>query len=167
MYTMPEREFFHTSEEYSNRGLEPYLEHVSAYMEGTRTTPVSRTISEHGPQGVTFSFSDNLLQKFLDAPSRMKKPYEVAIKYGFRGYSKGGKNGIFYQRDSDAGLIVETSHLIDRHGQSVSSDLCIQDEGLDALKHVKIVWHKPSGQRVVGVLNNQNNRILFLDFASY
>lgn len=163
---MKSREFYHTNKEYKTQGLEPLLDHISTYLNRRRTVPVSKTSSISGPD-ITFTFSDPLLKRFLKDTHSLKKPYETAIKHGFLGYSKGGRNGIFYQRGNDRRLTNTTDSLAETHKQEVLEDLNISEKGLDALKKVKIVWHNPSGERVVGLYNHDNHRILFLGFASY
>lgn len=162
---MTQKEHFYTAEFFQTADLEPFREHVRQYLNGQRTVPVSRTHS-HNSHDVLFTFSNPLLQRFLEQQDSVKKPYEVALKYGFRGYSAGGKNGIFLLREGDGGLIEAVDRLAVAHENTVREDLDLQN-GLDALRKVKIVWHEPSGKRVVGVYNTINDRLLFLDFAQY
>ena len=166
---MQNREFYHTQERYTENGLEPFLEHAKNYIAGKRSIPVSKTSSINGTKDVTFTFSDKLLEGFVHESSRkpLEKPYETAIKYGFRGHSKGGSNGIFYQRAKDIDMINTTDKLIQASKSEVLQDLDISEEGLDGLKKLKIVWHNPSGQRIVGAYNTLNNRMIFLDFTTY
>lgn len=164
---MKRKEHFYTGGYYASAGLNPFLEHVAQYLNGQRTVPISKTSAEHNGHDLLFTFSDPLMIGFLERPDSMKKPYEVALKYGFRGYSVGRRNGIFYVRKSDEGLVRAMPKLVEAHSEAIQEDLDIAKEGLDALKNVKIVWHNPSGERVVGVYNPRRHRILFLDFVSY
>lgn len=163
---MTQKEHFYTAEYYESAGSYPFREHVRQYLDGQRTVPVSRTQSHNSPD-VFFMFSNPLLEQFLNQPNSIKKSYEVALKYGFRGYSVGGKNGIFLLRRNDYGLIKATDHLTLAHEDTIREDLDLENDGLDALRKVKIVCHQPSGKRVVGLYNRGNNRMLFLDFAQY
>lgn len=160
------KEYFYTTDNYLGAGMEPFLEHAEQYLRGERTIPVSKTRNIHF-NDIFFTFSNNLMQKFVDEPKTMSKPYEVALKYGFRGYSKGGKNGIFYIGNKSNGLVQAMPDLISEHGDVIDQELDLGNKGLDSLKNVKIVWHRPSGERIVGVYNQKNHRILFLDFARY
>ena len=164
---MKKKEHLYTRESYNNAGLQPFLEHTVQYLHGQRTIPVSKTSAEHNEHNVLFTFSDPLMTKFLERPDSLKKPYEVALKYGFGGYSAGGRNGIFYVRKNDDGLLKSMPALVKTHAKAIQDDLDIAKDGLDALKNVKIVYHHPSGERVVGVYNERRHRILFLDFARY
>jgi hypothetical protein len=163
---MAQKEHFYTAEFFQLAGLDPFRDHVGQYLNGQRTVPVSRTQSQNS-HDVFFTFSNPLLQRFFEQADSIKKPYEVALKYGFRGYSAGGKNGIFLLRGGDSGLIEAVDRLAVAHEDTVREDLDLQENGLDALRKVKIVWHEPSGERVVGVYNTKNDRMLFLDFAKY
>ncbi|MEK6938447.1 MAG: hypothetical protein AABX04_05360 [Nanoarchaeota archaeon] len=164
---MRAEEYFHTGEQYLSGGISPVVEHAKAYFKGNRTLPVSKTKLETGLEGLIFTFSDVLLRKMVSDTASLEKPYEVAIKYGFRGYSLGGKNGVFYQRNEDVGLLRATEKLIRVCQPQIVTDLQINASQLADLKKVKIVWHNPCGERIVGVYNTTNSRILFLDFACY
>jgi len=163
---MQRREAYHTANEYAARGLDPFLEHTRAYLEGNRTIPVAKATSIDSPKGVRFTFSDELLHRFANRPKEMQKPYEAAVKFGFRGHSRGGRNGIFYQGKSRK-MTRKTEKLITAHSENLTQDLDIAKEGLDGLRRVKIVWHNPSGGRIVGAYNTQNHRMMFLGFAYY
>lgn len=164
---MKREEHYYTLEYYVSAGLDPFLDHVSQYLQKKLTVPVSKTRMEYSPKDIFFTFSDSLLIKFINKTDIMEKPYEVALKYGFRGHSIGGKNGIFYLRKSDNGLIKAMKGLVIANKKVIIEDLDINENGLDALKDVKIVWHNPKGERIVGSYNTKNGRIIFLDFASY
>lgn len=165
---MNQKEYCYTAEFYKSAGIGPFREHVKQYLDGQRTVPISKTQS-HNSSDVLFTFSNPLLQRFLGQPNSIKKAYEVALKYGFGGYSAGRKNGIFFLRvsGSDGGLIEAVNRLTVAHEDTIREDLNLQENGLDDLRKVKIVWHEPSGKRVVGVYNTGNYRMLFLDFAQY
>lgn len=160
------KEHYHTLEEYRKKGLEPFVEHALDYLRGKRTLPISKTISFASKQ-VLFTFSSSLLLYFDSDVQSIKKPYDVAIKYGYRGNSNGGINGIFNQRKEDTRLKRRTESLALEHEDEISENLCLGKEGLDSLRKVKIVWHKPNGERIVGLYNNENNIIIFLGFAKY
>ena len=164
---MLQKEYFYTKEFYESAGIDPFLEHVNQYLTGERTIPVSKTTSEQNCHDLLFTFSNELMQTLSQNTPILKKPYEVALKYGFRGYSKGGKNGIFYLRKEDKGLSKPIPSLVETNAEIIQEDLDISKHGLDALKNVKIVWHNPSGERLVGVYNQTNHRIIFLGFAHY
>ncbi len=161
------KERYHTTEEFDRHCLKLIQKHILDYFQGNRTIPVSRTsINLPGVKGeLLFTFSDILLRLFSEQPSRIVKPYEAALKYGFRGNSSGGINGIFNQRKEDLKMSRKTDRLIESLSDIVEEDL--QTSDFEELKKVKIVYHNPSGERVVGVYNSELSRIFFLGFANY
>ena len=162
---MLEREFYYTLQRYQEAGIQPFLDHTREYIAGERTIPACK-VSSFAGEDITFTFSNRLLRDFLEDSKRMEKPYEVALKYGFRGYSSGEKNGIFYQH-KDSRMRKNIERLMRRDVQQITKDIDISEEGLDALCRVKIVWHGPSGTRIVGVYAPEKARMFFMDFASY
>jgi hypothetical protein len=165
-----QKEFFHTKEQYEQHGLDIFLEHVKGYLDGKRTVPVSQIVNKSGQCAmptILFTFSDALLRMFIEDLNAVKKPYEVAIKYGLRGYSKGGVNGILYQCEEDTEMLQATDALVRQNKKKVLEDLLIKEEKLDDLRKVKIVHHRPDGKRVVGVYNTEVGRMIFLGFAQY
>ena len=165
-----ERMHFHTFERYEREGVDPFLAAARHYLLGEQTIPVSKPNKLDGFPEVTCTFANALLQQFVDDSACLRKPYDVTMRYGFRGYSTGRKNGIFYLRDGhDHGLFTATEALLtdERNQQQVCEDLDISKEGLDALRKVKIVWHEPSGTRVVGVYNTSNDKMIFLGLGQY
>ncbi|MGE0792699.1 MAG: hypothetical protein AB7V77_00800 [Candidatus Woesearchaeota archaeon] len=164
---MGRAEYYYTGQHFRTITNPFLLEHIKEYLYGDRTVPVFKTKSEHCDKDIFFTFSNELLENFIKNPMAIKKPYEAAVKYGFRGYSTGEKNGIFLLRKQDSGLITAVEKLIPKHEINLRDDLDIMQGSLDELKKVKIVWHEPSGKRIVGAYNSKNNRIYFLDFAKY
>jgi hypothetical protein len=152
--------------EFGATGTRPYVDHIAGFFRGERTVPVSRTETEWGAD-IFFTFSAKLFLLFLCDLDRIKKPYECALKYGFRGFSKGGKNGIFYLRRQDKNLLRAVEKLKESLWDEIGPDLQSGAWERDELRPVKIVWHSPAGERIVGLMNETNNRIMFLDFARY
>jgi len=164
--SMTQKEHFYTSNQFSSAGIEPFIGHAKQYLEGQRTTPVSKAPSIH-QRDICFTFSDPLLEQLLRQPDSLSKPYEVALKFGFRGYSSGKSNGILLLRKQDSGLISAVDRLTVRDEEPIRENLSLEEGGLDALRKVKIVWHQPFGERIVGVYNTRKDRMHFLDFARY
>lgn len=168
--------FYHTFKEYDQQGIDPFLEHVQRYLSGAATVPVAKpnVIEGNGNPEITFTYSNEMYQRFLTDLESVRKPHDVAMRFGFRGYSGGKRNGIFYLRSKhDRGLYSETRSLLGIHERQVREDLDLgqefnlQEDGLDALRAVKIVRHEPSGTRVVGVYKTENKRMIFLGFGKY
>lgn len=85
---------------------------------------------------VSVTFSNNLYIKFLTELDKMYKPYEVLLKYGFRGYSRGGKNGVFFIRRQDVNLISSIEKYLKRstHQESIFYELGLLPEEYHLLK---------------------------------
>ena len=160
-------EQYHTYREYVDAGLDLLLEHAAQYLAHERTIPVSLSNNPQDATPIFFTFSDKMLTGFVDDPDSLRKPYDVAIRYGFRGYSRGNKNGVFLLRKEDEGLHRALDSTSPLDIMQVNQDLDMQGEGLDSLLRVKIVWHQPDGKRAVGLYNPRNSRAIFLDFANY
>lgn len=156
----------HTDIEFDRVGLESLSDHIDEYFKGTQLVPVSRTKNNINEAYLYFAFSNELLKMLKENPSSLKKPYETALKYGFRGYSKGGRNGIFYQRKQDSGLIHATNKLIERHKDEIEQFFEHQGELTD-IRKIKIVTHNTKGYRVVGVYDEKKSKAVFLDIAKY
>lgn len=164
----PGQELYHTLGEYQSRGLAPFVEHAYAYMVGQRTVPVTKVNALSGNPEALVTFSNDLLRRFVRERRSMRKPYDVVVKYGFRGHSVGGKNGIFYQRDEDQELLRSTDTLVSRCQRELELDLGKNvEQAMGELRKVKIVWHNPCGERIVGLYDPEQSRILFLGLASY
>ena len=162
-------EYAHDSTEYDQGGIKNFLVHVRAYLHGRRTIPVSGVSSTPRGPRVTLTFVNDLLHRFLVRDAELLKSYDVTMKYGFGGFSRGGKNGIFYQRPDphDLKLRAATRRFVRAHQTEVMEDLLVGVKGLATLRPVKVVQHDPSGRRLVGVLNPATNRIIFVGFAVY
>ncbi len=160
------QEFYHNFERYENEGLKSFILHASEYISGKRTVPVSKPNVLPGMKEITFTLSDILLKQIVKQTPNLKKPYQVAMKYGLRGHTNGGINGIFFQ-DKESTLGPQTSKLISSNEKRIQEDLDVPLEDLDSLRHIKVVWHEPSGKRIVGVYNMSNERVFLLDFANY
>lgn len=163
---MKVRDYYYGPDQCSTAGIKPFVDHAKKYVSRERFLPHTKTSSIF-KKDVIFTFVDELMLVFVKDLPKIKKPYEVATKYGFRGFSTGKKNGIFYQRKEDKGLIKATEALIQKHKSIICEDLDIDFDEFESLKKVKIVCHNPSGERVVGVLNEKNCRIIFIGFAHY
>ncbi len=159
------KEYYYTAEWWSSN-FPPFLEHVQQYVNGERTVPVCKTSSTIG-ESMFFTFSNDLYRLVLDDFPKLKKPFEAALKYGFRGYSRGGRNGVFLLRKQDCGLLSDIENLINKHAAEIMQDLDCSMEEFSQLKRVKIVCHEPGGSRVLGVMNQENGRALFLGFGQY
>ena len=161
------KEYYHTREEFDSHGVAPFLQHAERDLVGKRNIPLAISESHDGYDPVIFTFSTNLLRESIKDTSLLEKSYEVAIKYGLRGHSEGGKNGIVYQRKGDTNMLQQTSKLIEESREEISNLLKVSEDQIEKLPKVKIVHHASNGKRIVGVHNEDINWMLFLGYAHY
>jgi len=147
--------------------MRSFLEHAAEYLSRQTTVPVGMTQYEESQKPFFFTFSDRLLIMLVEGSALLKKSYEAALIYGFRGHSLGGRNGIFYIAKRDRKLSAAIEGLSLRNRAIIEQDLEIREQAFHTLKGVKIVCHEPSGKRVVGLLNENNSRIIFLGISRY
>lgn len=164
---MERNKLSHGIDEYNLEGLEPFISHAYKHLYGNSELPVFFH-SQDGHTHIDFAFSDYLLEELLDPKnnyrkSQIEKAYEVAIKYGFRGFSQGEQNGVFFQRKQDDKLKRATDRFSRLYWDEIESFFGIDDD----IKQVKIVSHNPRGERIVGVYSTRNKKMMFLNFAKY
>ena len=163
-----DREFYHTFEQYGLLGLEQFLEHSRMFLQIGRNIPVSKPNRLDGFPQVTFTYSNDIICMFLEEQDKIRKSHDVAMRYGFRGYSAGEQNGIYMLRQGhDLGLYRGLETLTRTHIDQIVEDLDITADKTGALQEVKIVCHQPNGERVIGVYNQENQRMIFLGFGHY
>src|SRR3989338_10713617 len=113
-----------TLESYVRHGFDWYKSKARKHIRDSQVErPHSVTRSVDSAQGVTFSFSDSLLEEVIRNPRRLDKPHDVALRFGLHRYSRGGRNGVFYQRPHDRRLGSATDRLMDRYADQVSQEL--------------------------------------------
>ena len=139
------------------------------FYKGMLTIPVLRTTNRLKPgEFVTCTMTLSLMRMLIRRDSKTIKSLDVALRYGFRGVSRGRQNGIFFQRETDLKMIARTLQLVRKSWDEVAVDLLI-DRSFESrpkgVELVKIVHHDPSGRRVVGVM--YRTRIIFVGVASY
>lgn len=84
---------------------------------------------------ISVCFSNKLYMSFLMELDKMYKPYEVILKYGFRGYSRGGRNGVFFVRKQDINLNEAIDNFLNQedHRVAIFGDLGIKPQNFDKL----------------------------------
>ncbi len=135
------------------------------YLESKTEEPFFDVGSDFSSDLIRCIFLDSFIDKILKSPDKLEKPFDVASNFGFKGFSKGGRNGVFYVRDEDKGLILSLNSSLSAHGPEIMRKTGI--ESLAQLKPVKIVYHNRSGVRVVGGYAEKNRRIIFTGAAKY
>jgi hypothetical protein len=166
------RPHYHTKETWTwppPWGSELLIAECQEFFKGNRTIPVLKTANQLKPDGfVTCTMTTDLMISLVRQDAKTIKSLDVALKYGFRGMSRGKQNGIFFQRETDSKMTAETLQLVRKHWDEVGMDLLIGqsfESRPEGLKFVKVVHHDPSGRRVVGAM--YRTRIIFVGVASY
>lgn len=157
-------EHYHTANTYRSGAMKPLVDHAQAYINGTRSIPVLKFPTHFG-KSMTLTFTNSLIKDLANNPSKYQKPVEVALKFGFRGYSRGEKNGVFLQRKQDSSLHETTHNAMYRVRDEITEDLETPVSELDELRKIKVVSHGPD--RLVGLYQTQNQRAILLDWATH
>jgi len=152
--------------EYGSAGIQPFLKHVEEFLNGERTVPVTKTSSVLS-ENTYFTFGSELYTMFIHNLEKMKKPYECALKYGYMGYSRGGKNGVFLIRRNEGRLLTATNSFVQENVTQIAQDLDCRLSEIKQLRRAMVVYHEPLGIRMVGFLNEKNGKAIFLGFAYY
>ena len=133
---------------------------------GKRKMPWCKTESVLATDGlariVYFTFSPPLLDTILKHPAEFEKDFAAAFKYGYVGSSNGGRNGIVKLRKEDRWMQGYVNNFI-RNGAELLSKIY----GITQYEGVKIVVHRKSGLRTVGVRDPSNNKIIFFTRMHY
>ena len=154
----------HSKTQFDKYNIFPFAEAAEQYLAGRGELPWCRTRS-YFQREVLFTFSNTILQRLVDKPKPFVKPFEATLKYGFQGYSRGERNGIFLLRKHDLGLKRALESCILQHEQELREKISALETS--RLHPVKIVWHNPSCERIIGAYNSGNDKMLFLDYAFY
>lgn len=159
------RAFFFSIDRHDS-DMHRFIEHVTGYFNRDLMCPVTLTTSISSDR-LLFTFNDDLYRLFLKNTGKMKKPYECALKYGYRGFSKGGKNGIFLLRKQDGKLLSAIETLIEKNIDVITRHLDCDVSSIADLHRIKVVYHESSGERMVGVMDVAAGSCIFLGFANY
>jgi hypothetical protein len=147
--------------------FEPYLANLRQSRERKKKKPTETMPHYANTEGLEYTFSNVFLDENLTSPDNIRRPREITQKYGFRGHSKGGKNGVFYLRDSDTRLSRRVATLSDNSRTKEEIAQFLNSTSTNPLKPVKIVWHREDGVRVVGLMNEKTKKVLFLGSGKY
>lgn len=147
-----------------NFSLASFIYHTKKYLNNELAMPWCRASSVEPTDGIErivhFTFSDGLLKTIMKQPNEWKKDFTAALKYGYIGYTNGGRNGIVRLRKEDAGMQ-------ERVNTYTSKDLSAYNISKENAEGVKIVVHRKNGLRTIGVHDKNTNNILFFDQMLY
>lgn len=152
----------HNAAEYNEKGIEPLIADAKIYLADNSERPWCEAGHYRRSDGIKFTFTDTMWQNLINHTELFQQPYRDAIKFGYGGMSQGKRNGIFQLRKHDNRLIRSAETLTQGNMDEIQEAI-----GIDNLVNVKMVWHQPNGQRVVGKYNTKNQKMIFLGFANY
>lgn len=93
------------------------------------------------------------------------KLHNCATKYGYRGLSKGKKNGIVNINFSNKQLLIDLERMLTKE---VIEEYCLDTENLQP---IKVVAHVPNGNRLIGVLDKSKrgnyHAVVILGLSNY
>lgn len=154
----------------SGDGLDPLREHVRGFLAGTGPRPWFRA-PQHGGAAPALDFTCTRelwdAMREIDPRSFAWRSTIDALRFGLRGCSRGGRNGIFRQRPVDARMTERTRGLAARGEAEVADLLGCAPADVGRLSALKIVCHNPRGERVVGLASADSRRAVLLGLARY
>lgn len=169
---MEPSDWYYTLDRFLAAGKQAFFEMFIAQcissFKGCRSIPVIRIPNPNDSNAHFYvTFTADLAKKAVDGERKLQKAVECIVKYGFRGFSRGGKNGIFLQNKENTRMQRKTLTLLREHWQEIQPDLRVFSDldDFEGFKLVKVVSHDPSGTRVVGAMWGE--RIVMLGVASY
>ncbi len=150
--------------------MDTFTAHAYAFLQGERRRPWCQAASVEATDGVArdvlFTFTGSILQDMIKRPLDYKRDFTAAFAYGYIGSSNGGRNGIVRLRKEDAKMRKRIERII---ASATLDDRLFFDEFEigENREGVKIVTHRPSGWRIIGVRDTTNNHVLFADKMQY
>lgn len=146
--------------------MDDYFALLKQYHEHGGQAPALATSAE-GLDGIVRDievfFDGPVLAMMLRDPQSFRKELNAVRKYGYQGRSCGGQNGICALRNADT--IMEdklATYQCSQEGRNLLARHRLRDPSF-----VKIVVHKPSGERVIGFYDQQAGRMLFTHQCAY
>jgi|GEM_PF-5153110 len=138
------------------------------HLRGGHPLPVLKVNSTF-PKGTVSEaevwFDHPLLTGIAHEPQVFKRDMNSALTYGYIGRTRGGRNGIVDVTERDGNVAEHVSGFLgSRAGREFMGKYGLNPSNLSG---VKIVVHRKSGRRVVGVWDRASNRFIFFGEASY
>lgn len=151
----------------SESQIKAFLQHARNYLDDKCDCPWFETDSVKASDGierkVLFTFDQGLLGCIVARSADYEKDIKTALKYGYIGNSTRGRNGILPLRRQDTRMLQRVKTYLEAAAHRLPK-LEITPENIEG---VKIVHHRPSGLRTIGIRDVTNNRILFIDQIAY
>lgn len=150
--------------------LDSFIEASSEYLETKNEIPVLLTESspkfEFDRMKIEVYFYDKLLEEIIRNKNKYSRDLKDLVLYGYVGSSRGGKNGLVAVSDRDKNL----SGIVEKFNAQRYRDFCnrigILEENIK-LNPVKLVTHRKSGERIIGVFNKTRKETVLYEIRSY
>lgn len=139
------------------------------YLAGNPLVPVIEATSspkfEYDKMTIEIYFYDKLLQKIIREKNKYSRDLKDLVLYGYVGQSRGGKNGLVAISTRDRNL----SGIIEKFNAQRYRDFCRKLGVLqnNFLIPVKVVTHRKSGERIVGVFSREPRESVLYEIRNY
>jgi hypothetical protein len=141
-----------------------FLDAVKEHIAGIGCEPVITVDSApDNAHGATVYFEGHLMKAIIRNPSHHKRFFN-ALRYGYIGRTRGGRNGIVsVNLDSDSHLTAKVLSFMDTDkGRELIGRRRISDP-----EPVKIVAHMMGGDRLVGFRDRTSGEVTLYDLLNY
>jgi len=153
--------------------LDLFLRMARKYLAGHGEAPSIETQSvadlTPGNRSLRVHFSDNILKRITLYERKFRRDITAIARYGFRGGSNGGVNGVVLISQDPGSADQNFGDLVSK-ATSERYAFAYRRAELDPnanLTPVKVVCHRKSGERIVGVLDRKQGRALIFEHGSY
>lgn len=113
---------------------------------------------------LTVVFTEELADELLDPKTeKIARKFLNSLRYGYIGLSHGGRNGITAITERDHKIFSDFNRFRDteRYGSLLQLEELVNPIG------VKVVAHIPTGERMVGLLDVINEKVVFYEIGKY
>jgi hypothetical protein len=121
---------------------------------------------DYDKRRISVFFYDDLLRLITMNMTKFRRDLNEILTYGYIGNSRGGKNGLVVIPTRDR----ELRDVVERFSAQKYKEFCdklgIQDDKAE-YSPVKVVCHRKSGERIVGVLNKRQKKGILYDVRQY
>lgn len=148
--------------------LDSFIEASNEYLETKNGIPVFLVESspkfEYDRMRIKVYFYDKLLEEIIRNKNKYARDLRDLLLYGYVGSSRGGKNGLVAVSQRDRNL----SGIVRKFNAQRYRDFCDRIGILkEDVKPVKLVTHRKSGERIVGVFNRATKEAVLYEIRIY
>lgn len=121
---------------------------------------------EHDRIGVLVYLDDALLRHVCAHMTKFKRDLVAIVTYGYVGSSRGGKNGVVLIPDRDSALQGMPERFCSGRYEALRRRLGLPEDP-SQLVGVKVVTHRKSGERIVGVMDKMTGAVALIEVRWY